>query len=258
MILQRMESGPDVHREAEAEASNLVPSPPIPAIPAVPIMAEAPFFVAEDMSQLVATLQPPALLPPPELGFRTARSADPLAELETAIAATRMRLLQPGEDAEAEAAPEPQEEAAASNPLAEMQADLPSPAPAASSELMKRAAATVIGRAPFGAVPSAEIFPAAESDADDFLFAPEMQNQQHDPADFLLEPAPHETPRYTPPEPEPREPEWESGTYPDLALVTPQTVEASEPAQPKQARPHSDSLAPLRALSEAQKIALFS
>ncbi len=53
--------------------------------------------------------------------------------------------------------------------------------------------------------------------------------------------------------------EWESGTYPNLALVTPETSEEpkAEAAQP-QPRPPSDPLAPLRALSEAQKIALFS
>jgi len=53
--------------------------------------------------------------------------------------------------------------------------------------------------------------------------------------------------------------EWEAGSFPDPALVTPATLPPphAEAEQPKSAASH-DPLAPLRAMSEAQKIALFS
>ncbi len=53
--------------------------------------------------------------------------------------------------------------------------------------------------------------------------------------------------------------ELKAGSVPDPALVTPATLPPphAEPEQPKSAASH-DPLAPLRAMSEAQKIALFS
>ncbi len=52
--------------------------------------------------------------------------------------------------------------------------------------------------------------------------------------------------------------EWEGGTFPDPALVTPQTGQPTEAEpQPAERTPY-DPLAPLRALSDEQKIALFS
>jgi hypothetical protein len=51
--------------------------------------------------------------------------------------------------------------------------------------------------------------------------------------------------------------EWEAGTFPDPALVTPETLPPPEAEQPKADAAH-DPLAPLRAMSDAQKIALFS
>ena len=244
MILRRMEAELDQQMEPEskAEASAFAPSAPIPAMPAAPILAEpAPpspafaepgLFVAEAMSQLARTLRPAPLLPPAEFVFRaSSKPTDPaaaLAELESAMAAAEMKLLQPDEGAEAgeamAAAPEPRDTAA-----------------------------------------------ATESDPDDFLFAPATLEQEQAATDFPIEPTPEAASQDAPEETRllqdaaAEEPvpavaaEWEDGTFPDPAAVTPQTPppQETEAEQPR-SRATYDPLAPLRALSDAQKIALFS
>ncbi|HET7681580.1 MAG TPA: hypothetical protein VFK79_15755 [Xanthobacteraceae bacterium] len=223
MILRRLEAELDEPPEAkgETQASNFVPAPPIPPVPAVPVMAEPVMpkplaaaepglFVADAMSQLARTLRPAPLLPPAELVFRAKPiepPADALAELEDAMAAAEMKLLQPGEDAE---------------------------------------------------TPAAAV--SVQTDADDFLFAQQAQ----DAGEFLPpetlqglhealqgaaaeEPAAHAVA------------EWEAGTFPDPALVTPETLPPPEAeAEPPKSDAAHDPLAPLRAMSDAQKIALFS
>jgi len=193
MILRRLEAELNnvPEAKAETETSALVPSPPIPPMPAAPIMAEPVMplsaaadpglFLAEAMSQLAQTLRPVAPLPPGELVFRAKPMDppdDPLAELESAMAAAEIKLLQSDQDAEAPAAAAPE--------IPAMQA------------------------APKEAIPYAHA-------------------------------------------------KREAGIFPDPAVRTPATPPPAEAGakQPKSEASH-DPLAPLRAMSEAQKIALFS
>jgi len=158
------------------------------------------------------------LLPPPELNFPNPKPRDSLTELQTALATKSIKLLQPDEDAEVRHEP-------AESPASAFATAASPPAPEAPP-------ATLQAEAPRS---------ATDSDSDDFLF----------------EPTP---PQATAAQPGPA-PEWASGTYPDPALVTPRGAQASEdqPASPKPAaRAHYDPLAPLRALSDEEKIALFS
>ena len=203
MILRRIEAELDEQREAEA-------TQPVPEIPSSRVRAEPPLFAAAPMAQLAQRLQPDPLLPPADL-FRS--GAKSLAELETAMAATEMKLLLPGEDADRpSAAPEPMQ-----NP------------PAAAR---------------------AEEAPPPEGDADDFLFAPEKTPQEpgtHKAAGNDSAPPPAG--------------EWEGGTFPDPALVTQKTLPSpqADVEEPKtESRASYDPLAPLRAMSDAEKIALFS
>jgi hypothetical protein len=139
-------------------------------------------------------------------------SLQSLTELETAMAAAEMKLLQPEDDAGHQVAtPEPVQQ-----PLAAAQT---------------------------------EHTPRAEGDADDFLFAPEKTAEEAAPPDAATGQS------------APRAAGWEGGTFPDPALVTPKTlpspqVEAEEPKT--ESRAAYDPLAPLRAMSDAEKIALFS
>ena len=195
MILRRLEAELDKVPEARAEtkASALAPSPPIPPVPAPPIRAEPVLpvsaaadpglFLAEAMSQLAQTLRPVAPLPPGDLVFRAkpmGPPADALAELESAMAAAEMKLLQPGEDAETPAAAAPEQ--------------------------------------------AAELQQAAAKEPDRSAVA-----------------------------------NREAGAFPDPALMTLETLPPphAKAQQPKFDASH-DPLAPLRAMSEAQKIALFS
>ncbi|HEX2512031.1 MAG TPA: hypothetical protein VHK44_05480, partial [Xanthobacteraceae bacterium] len=126
-ILRRLEAELEKIPEAEAETqkSALVPSPPIPPAPAVPTRAEAvtpspsaaddpELFLAEAMSQLAQTLRPVPPLPPGELVFRAKPMdsadplPDPLAELESAMAAAEIKLLQSDQGTEAPAAVAPE------------------------------------------------------------------------------------------------------------------------------------------------------
>ena len=117
-----LEKIPEV--EAETQKSDLVPSPPIPPAPAAPIMAEAvtpspsaaddpELFLAEAMSQLAQTLRPFRRCRQ-ELVFRAKPMdspdppPDPLAELESAMAAAEIKLLQSDHDTEAPAAVAPE------------------------------------------------------------------------------------------------------------------------------------------------------
>ena len=285
MILQRMEAELDAAYEAEDAQAAFTPAPPIPPAPAAPLMSEpviAPqpvahdpeFFVPEEMSGLATTLRPPSLLPPPELDFRRPPPPpDPLTELQSTMEASDMRLAQPFED-------EPQQQVMAAElpPFADAQADGLQPAPDVfaetvaaaietptpeTSELMKRAAAIAVRREPSQVSFADEPKAPAEPDPDDFLFA-----ETHEPADFLLEPAPQVM---QPPPPQaiaaaPEAPaasqEWEAGTYPHPALVTPRMLDepqATPAAVPEQVQPiPGDPLAPLRAMSDEEKIALFS
>jgi chemotaxis protein CheZ len=205
MILRRMEAELEGLRDAEA-------TEPVAAISSPRARAEPPLFAAEPMSQLAQRLQPDPFLPPAELFRSSPMSLDPLAELQTAIAAAEMKLLQPDDDAgRPVAAPEPVQQ-----PLA--------------------AART-------------EYAPPAEGDADDFLFAPEKTAGEA------------ATPEAAAKESTTLATEWEGGTFPDPALVTPKTLpppqgEAEE--RKIESRAAYDPLAPLRAMSDAEKIALFS
>jgi hypothetical protein len=233
MILRRMEAELDELRETEA-------TPPVRAVPSSRVKAEPTLFAAEPMSQLAQRLQPDPLLPPAELFRPSPKSLDSLAELETAMAAVEMKLLQHDDDAERPAAaPEPMQSASAV-------AAAP-PEPPASS-LMQRAAATVVEPRPAAAAQMEDALPA-EGDADDFLFAPEKTAQ---------EPA---TRKAAAEESAPPVGEWPSGTFPDPALVTPKTLpppQADAEEHKADARASYDPLAPLRAMSDAEKIALFS
>jgi chemotaxis regulatin CheY-phosphate phosphatase CheZ len=248
MILHRL--------EIEEDGADDVPPPPStppreprrmaePELghPRKPEPEESALFVAEAMTELAQTLRPSSLLPPPELNFPVPRKpADPLAELRTTMAANTMALL-PSEDDAAPVAKGFAGESAIARAIA---------APA-SSELMLRAAAMVPEtRAP--ALPEETARAVSESDPDDFLFEPEGAN----PVAQLGEAA-QETGGAQASASSASAPQWESGTFPDPALVTPQSLTAVEEAsalpQPKSGY---DPLAPLRTLSDAQKIALFS
>jgi hypothetical protein len=188
MILRRMEAKLDEQREATL---------PHRAIPSSRAKAEPTLFAAEPMSQLAQRLQHDPLMPPAELFRPSPKSLDPLSELETAMAAAEMKLLQPGDDAERPvAAPVPMQQPAA---VAKMEHTLP-----------------------------------AEGDADDFLFAPEKTRQ---------------------------EPATRKAAAEEPAPVTPETTpppQADAEERKNESRAAYDPLAPLRAMSDAEKIALFS
>jgi chemotaxis regulatin CheY-phosphate phosphatase CheZ len=259
---------PEAERETSTETAAFVPSPPIPPIPAIPATAEvfpanAPrplmaepvipsrppavepgLFVAESMAQLATTLRPASLLPPPELVFRTKLPApDPIAELRTAMQAMEMKLLQPDDDAGVPQASKAE----------------------ATSELMQHAAA-VVTEPCADTVPVEETLLSAASELDDFLFAKAAELQRPDEAETEPLGMIEETAQAA----EPKEvmtaefetafgAESESGNYPNLVLVTPETLEEPKvEAAQSQSAPPSDPLARLRALSETQKIALFS
>lgn len=100
----------------------------------------------------------------------------------------------------------------------------------------------------------------ASDDADDFLFEPETRRTQSDPADVRDEPKLQEKP----PQHAKATPhalgisEWDGGNFSHPALATPRTPQPVEAEAPKPARATYDPLAPLRALSDEEKIALFS
>jgi chemotaxis regulatin CheY-phosphate phosphatase CheZ len=233
MILRRMEAELDELRQTEAP-------PPVPAAPSSRGSAEPTLFAAEPMAQLAQRLQPDPLLPPAELFRSNPASLDSLAELETAMAAVEMKLLQSDDDAERPAAaPEPMQSASA--------AAAAPPEPPASS-LTQRAAATGVEPRPPAAARMEDTL-AAEGDADDFLFAPEKTAQEPARRKAAAE------------ESGPPVVEWEGGTFPDPALVTPKTLpppQADAEEHKADARASYDPLAPLRAMSDAEKIALFS
>jgi hypothetical protein len=175
------------------------------------------------MSQLAQRLQPDSFLPPAELFRPSPESRDSLAELETAMAAVEMKLLQPDDDAEW---------------------------PAAAPETMQSASAVAAAPPEPPATPAPiEDARPAEGDADDFLFASEKSAQEPATRKAAAE--------------ESTQPvgEWEGGTFPDPALVTPKTLpppQADAEEHKADARAAYDPLAPLRAMSDAEKIALFS
>jgi chemotaxis regulatin CheY-phosphate phosphatase CheZ len=215
MILRRMETELDELRKIGATA-------PVPPVPSSRAKAEPTLFSAEPMSQLAQRLQPEPLLPPAELFRPNPKTLDSLAELETAMAALEMKLLQPDDDAERPAAPEPMQSGSAV-------AAAP-PEPPATAALVK------------DALP-------AEGDADDFLFAPEKTAPESATRKGAAE------------ESAPPVGECEGGTFPDPALVTPKTLPPPQPDAEEHkadARAAYDPLAPLRAMSDAEKIALFS
>jgi translation initiation factor IF-2 len=233
MILRRMEAELDEQTEAEAAL-------PDRAISSSRAKGEPTLFAAEPMSQLAQRLQPDPLLPPAELFRSSPKSLDPLAELESAMAAAEMKLLQPGDDAgRPAAAPEPMQSTSAV-------AATPPESPA--SNPMQRAAAPVVEPRPPAAAQTEDTLPA-EGDADDFLFAPEKTAQEPATRKALAEDS------------APVVREWEGGTFPDPALVTPKTLpppQADAEERKSESRAAYDPLAPLRAMSDAEKIALFS
>lgn len=99
------------------------------------------------------------------------------------------------------------------------------------------------------AVEVSALAPAEEtsaSDADDFLFAADETPQET--------PAPAATAQLSPPAEE-----WKAGTFPHPALVTPKALPLPEPeSAPQKTAEANDPLAPIRAMSDEQKIALFS
>jgi chemotaxis regulatin CheY-phosphate phosphatase CheZ len=184
----------------------------------------------------------------------------------------------------------PQEPQAAAPELVELPAVVELPA-------APEPRAAEIAHAPTPVEPPPPVVTAREEEAfstaidlytDEFLFAPEPADEtklvaqpearrEEAPADFLLATAPppaavsssdHLPPadvttaaeEAAQPDPLPAM-EWKSGSFPDPALVTPQTVPepAVPPLRPKlAARAPYDPLASLRALSDDEKIALFS
>ena len=226
-ILRRLEAELDKVPEAKAEteASALVPSSPIPSVSAAPVIAEpvmpspsaaaAPgLFLAQARSQLAQTLRPMAPLPPGELVFRAKPMDppdDPLAELERAMAAAEIKLLQPDEDAQRPAA--------------------------------------------------AEGTRRGEPDPDDLLFAPKTPAPGDFPAPEMLHlPQQAALQQAAANEAAPSAvAEEEAGSFPDPALMTPKTLHPPQAeAELSKSDASHDPLAPLRAMSEAQKIALFS
>jgi hypothetical protein len=227
MILRRLEAELDEQMDA-----------PAAAVPASRLKAEPRLFPAEAMAQLAQQLQPNSLLPPAELFRPSPHTIVPIAELETAMAAAEVKLLLPDDDA---GQPEPIPPAVVTN----------APAPA-SPDRMKRGANTVTNARAAVVDARPPRTPRAEADVDDFLFAPDQRPEarRRDPV------TPKAGSEASVP---PAERQWEGGTFPDPALVTPKTlppVEA-EAEQPKSDGSH-DPLAPLRAMSDAEKIALFS
>ena len=243
MILHRMEMELDRALGSAAEATlrspAFVPAPPIPPIPAGPVMAkpvvpppmpraeEPAMFEASSMAQLATTLRPTPLLPPAELVFRSRLPAAlPLTAMKDAMAAAELKLPQPDDD---------------------------------------------------DGLPIETMPLAAETETDDFLFAPDT-DQTHAEADVFeavslptAEAAADQTPEtvaqyvLAPT----AERESESENFPHPTLVAPQAVDVAETAQappveteqasqPKAPPLANDPLAPIRALSDAQKIALFS
>jgi outer membrane biosynthesis protein TonB len=112
---------------------------------------------------------------------------------------------------------------------------------------------------------------SAASELDDFLFAETAEQQQ--PSAGMVEAGPQAATEETVQETKPQEAmtaqpetasdqEKERAAYPNPAPETPETSDEAkaEAAQPEASSPSpaADPLAPLRALSEAQKIALFS
>jgi hypothetical protein len=182
------------------------------------------------MSQLAQELRPVSLLPPPESTFRTKLpAADPLADLATVMATAAMKL------------PQLDDDALSAETTAAIENAQPEP-----SRLMQRAAAAVTE--PRASTAQMQEKPA-DADPDDFLFAPEEGKGLDTPLQQSgeAEPAPLVT-------------DWKTGTFPNPALVTPEKLPAAEAEaeQPKSSSPPHDPLAPLRAMSDAQKIALFS
>jgi len=139
------------------------------------------------------------------------------------------------------------EPAASTEPPSEPeQAITPQPATAAAETPSAAVAPDVTQEAPSEAAAASE---TAESDFDpaDFLFGPEPEP---DPAAFLLDPAPPQPPA-SPAKPSvvapPAEPAAENSD----------TSQSAEPDSPAQNAPH-DPLRALKALSENEKLALFS
>ena len=285
MILHRMEMELDRTLDSASEAAfhrpGVAPAPPpIQPLPAGPVMAkpmvpppmpraeEPGMFVASSMAQLAATLRPTPVLPEAELVFRSRLPAALPLTGKDAMAAADIKLPQPGDD---DGLPEPDTSSAVG---AQAEAMEP-PAPVEATELMRRTAAIVTEPSARNNGSSIQTMPlAAETEADDFLFAPDT-NQTHADADVFataLQSAPE------PAMPESQdvmtaaskaEPEWESKKFRHSTLVAPQAVGVAETAQAspveteqasqrKVAPLANDPLAPIRALSDAQKIALFS
>ncbi len=108
------------------------------------------------------------------------------------------------------------------------------------------------------AAPLEDVNPSAaalEIDADEFLFAPDHPPKESEPADFLLEPMPTPAP---PAQPLPAMQLERAGASEPAAAPRPLSVPASFARPVSKLRAPNDPLAPLRALSDEEKIALFS
>jgi chemotaxis regulatin CheY-phosphate phosphatase CheZ len=250
MILHRLEIEDEAEDDVPPQPSTPPPKPRRMAEPELGYRRraepeESALFVAEAMTQLAQTLRPSSLLPPPELNFPAPRKpADPLIELRATMAANAMALL-PSDDDAAPVAKGFGEESAIARAIA---------APA-SSELMLRAAA-IVAETRMPAPSEGTAGAVRDSDPDDFLFEPEEAK----PVAAQLGERLQETGGAQASASPPPAPQWQSGTFPDPALVTPQSLPVAEEASAPLQQPKSayDPLAPLRTLSDAQKIALFS
>jgi hypothetical protein len=166
------------------------------------------------------------LLPPAELNFPTSRkAAAPLDELQAVLETAEIKLVQPGDEAAppAEAAPQPHT----------VEAPMEAP-PSAPESMESPAAAGIETPIPAAPAPAEMAVVAREPDTDEFLFGSETPQQDSGLTDFRMEPEPN----------------------PEQTTAAARPPEAEPPKPPPRA-PY-DPLAPLRALSDEEKIALFS
>jgi len=224
----------------ERLALTFLPQPSAPNPPPPLHQPPEPATAATGLAPPAATAEPVVSMPPAELDFPAAPATGA---------------------ADVTAKPEPEPAAAVTWPTEA--ADAKEAAVAAEPE------------------PAADLAPVLETEADDFLFAPEPPAQESGPADFLLEPKPAPAAagfenllaaalEVSPADAAPAPPAQPLPAMQLLGVAIPEPSPAATPAIPAPAslaalpaskpapRAPNDPLAPLRAMSDEEKIALFS
>jgi hypothetical protein len=225
--------------EPEVPSRSDEPAPTEPDIEAEPEAPPAGIAMQDLLAsyeQMEAWPIPPpdegtAVIFPPRVEFVTEPVATPpppppapAAEMSPiSVGAVANVIASPSAPAAAQAAAEPLQTAAA-------------PRPATEAALAAVAAALSPAAPPPQADPPAAPQADTEFDPADFLFGPEPEP---DPAAFLLEPSSGAASEPSPPAEEP-------------------SAKDATPQEAKSARPAPDPLAPLNAMSEAERIAIFS